>query len=191
MSRHKIVQAAIELFALKGYHQASMDEIAIRAGVAKGSLYYHFTGKSQLFQTIVSEGLRQITTRIDAELNSSASIHEQIQNIVGYYVDLFLEYSDLAHIVFHELSNGIEEEVLMEIRQLRNNHLTYMAGILAEGVKLGYIRDIDCRLAASGVFGMLDGCCDYFLRNNSQVTRQQVKSFISSTVLSGIVTKNV
>ncbi|MDF2714328.1 MAG: transcriptional regulator, TetR family protein, partial [Paenibacillus sp.] len=49
MSRNKVLQAAIGVFAEQGYHQASMDDIALKADVAKGTLYYHFSGKSELF----------------------------------------------------------------------------------------------------------------------------------------------
>lgn len=186
MSRDKIVRAAVELFAEKGYHQASMDDIALRANVAKGTLYYHFSGKSQLFKTIVSDGLRQITTRIESDLSSGLSFEQQLKRIVGHHIDLFLECHELAHIVFHELSNGIEEDVLTELKKLRDEYVAYVAGLLEEAGKLGVMRHIDCRLAAAGMLGLLDSSCDYFLRNKDHISREQVEIFVLTTLLLGI-----
>lgn len=190
MSRNKVLEAAVELFAEKGYHQASMDDIALRANVAKGTLYYHFTGKSQLFRTIVSEGLQRIRGRIEADLNARLTLEEQIKRVIGHNLDLFMESSGLAHIVFHELTNGIEEEVLAELKRLREEYVRFIAGILEEGQKLGIVRVMNCTLAAAGLLGLLDSCCDYFLSNNRQISREEIEKFIYTTITSGLFTRN-
>lgn len=189
MSRSKIMDAAVGVFAEKGYHQASMDEIALRAGVAKGTLYYHFTGKSELFKTIVSDGLQQLMTKIDKDLKGDPEIERQIRNIVGHHIDLFLESNGLAHIVMHELTNGLEEEVLAELNRLRESYVDYLAGVLEEGRKWGILRDVDCKLAATGLLGLLDSSCEYFLRNKERVKREQIETFVLTTVMKGIVVK--
>ncbi|TMV52752.1 TetR/AcrR family transcriptional regulator [Paenibacillus mesophilus] len=186
MSRNKVLEAAVELFAEKGYHQASMDDIALRANVAKGTLYYHFTGKSQLFRTIVSDGLQRIKVRIEADLNAGLALEEQIKRVIGHNLDLFTESSGLAHIVFHELTNGIEEEVLAELKRMREEYVRFIAGILEEGQKLGIVRLMNSTLAAAGLLGLLDSCCDYFLSNNRQISRDVIENFIYTTVTSGL-----
>ena len=69
-SREKILVAATTLFYEKGFHAAKMDEIAQKAGVAKGTLYYNFPSKSRLFAATVVEGMEDIQNRIAAELDS-------------------------------------------------------------------------------------------------------------------------
>jgi AcrR family transcriptional regulator len=153
-------------------------------------LYYHFTGKSQLFQTIVSDGLQRIKARIEADLNAGLKLEEQIKRVIRHNLDLFTECSGLAHIVFHELTNGIEEEVLAELKRLRDGYVRFIAGILEEGQKYGVVRSMNCTLAAAGILGLLDSCCDYFLSNNRQISRDEIEEFVYTTVTKGLFAGN-
>ena len=56
----KIILAAISEFARDGFEKASIDAIALRAKVAKGTVFYHFKSKNELFEEIVSEAHRKI-----------------------------------------------------------------------------------------------------------------------------------
>jgi AcrR family transcriptional regulator len=190
MSRNKVLQAAIGVFAEQGYHQASMDDIALKADVAKGTLYYHFSGKSELFKTVVSDGLRQLKARIDSDLNAGLMLEEQIKRVIGHNLDLFTDNSGLAHIVFHELTNGIDEEVLAELKKLRDEYVSYIAGIFEEGQKLGIVRAMNSRLAATSIIGLVDSSCDYFLSNQGGISREEIETFLYMTVTSGLFIGN-
>src|SRR5436305_15217196 len=58
-ARDELLDAALRVFARRGYRQASVDEIAAEAGYSKGALYWHFPGKHELFVALIDE-------RIDA-----------------------------------------------------------------------------------------------------------------------------
>lgn len=190
MSRTHIMKAAIKVFAEKGYHQASMDEIAIIAEVAKGTLYYHFSSKLELFKTAVGEGLQQMKVRIHSDLTANLTLNEQIRRIIRHHLNLFTENCGLAQIVFHELSNGIEGEVLAELKQLRDEYVGYVAGILSEGQKYGIVREMNCQLAATGIIGLVDRCSEYFMSHRSTVSRDDVENFIYMTITSGLFVEN-
>ncbi|KRF03405.1 TetR family transcriptional regulator [Paenibacillus sp. Soil766] len=186
MSKEKIIHAAIEVFSEKGYHRASMDEIALRANVAKGSLYYHFPGKAQLFKTLVKEGFQEIIDRIRTDLNANLSLDEQIKRIIRHNLELFLDSSNLAHIVFNELSNGIESEVLEELKQLKVDYIHFLSGVLEEGKREGVLRDVDCNLAAAGIIGMLESACKY-LDNKNEMSRELIERFFYTIITSGLL----
>lgn len=56
-TKEAIYNASVDVFSQSGYTGAAMDEIAVRAGVAKGTLYYHFKSKEELFLFVMQEGL--------------------------------------------------------------------------------------------------------------------------------------
>ena len=62
--RAQIMQAAKEAFAALGYHNASINEIIRRAGIARGTFYLYFTGKQQVFDSILKEAVQQLRSRI-------------------------------------------------------------------------------------------------------------------------------
>ncbi|MDD2890388.1 MAG: TetR/AcrR family transcriptional regulator [bacterium] len=73
VSKEKIILAAIEIFAQKGKHGASMEEIAEKAGVNKALLYYYFKGKDNLFQKTLTEVLHKIFYRIISNIEQTNS----------------------------------------------------------------------------------------------------------------------
>ncbi|MCY9695724.1 TetR/AcrR family transcriptional regulator [Paenibacillus alginolyticus] len=186
MSKEKIIQTAVEVFSENGYHRASMDEIALRANVAKGTLYYHFPGKAQLFKTLVKDGFQEIIDKVQADLKANLTLEEQIKRIIRHNLDLFLESSRLAHIVFNELSNGIDQEVLEELKKLRIDYIHFLASVLEEGKHEGVLRDVNCNLAAAGIVGMLDSACNYFLNNKHEGSRDQIEQFFYTIITSGL-----
>ncbi|OPH48822.1 TetR family transcriptional regulator [Paenibacillus ferrarius] len=186
MSKVKIIHAAVDVFSENGYHRASMDEIALRANVAKGTLYYHFPGKAQLFKTLVVQGFQEVIDKIRADLQADLTLEEQIRRIVRHNLDLFLESSGLAHIVFNELSNGIDQEVLEELKKLRIDYIHFLAEVLEEGKQEGVLRDVNCQLAAAGIVGMLDSAANYFMSNTHELSRDHMERFFYTIITSGL-----
>ncbi len=191
MSRAKILNAAMKIFSEHGYHRASMDEIALQANVAKGTLYYHFPSKAQLFKTLVSDGFQKMMERIESDLETDLPLEEQIRRIIGHNLNLYLECSDFAHIVFNELSNSIDEEVLAELRKLREDYIRFISGILEEGRKAGVVREVNCQLAAAAMIGMLDGSCNYLLSRHGEVPREQLETFLYTLITDGLLSTSL
>jgi len=70
-TRNKILSVANKLFSRFGFHKTSMDEIAKIARKAKGSLYYHFTSKEELFKEVVSKEIVNLKDQLSAIINNS------------------------------------------------------------------------------------------------------------------------
>jgi AcrR family transcriptional regulator len=70
-SRAELLRTAAEVFAERGFRDASMDEIAQRAGYSKGALYWHFASKDELFLELVDERVHRPTREMVALLESA------------------------------------------------------------------------------------------------------------------------
>lgn len=68
LSRAKVLDAAAELAASKGVSATTVDDIAAAAGVAKGSVYYSFASKEQVFETLIDESVARIAARLHGAL---------------------------------------------------------------------------------------------------------------------------
>jgi len=187
VSKEKIIQAAIEVFSENGYHRASMDEIAARAQVAKGTLYYNFPGKSQLFKTVVKQGFEDIMRRTEADLNSPLPIKEMIMRTIRHHLDLFLESRHFSHIVFNEISNGIEQDVLEELKELKRTHIGFLAKIIEDGkCEENLFHDVDANLAAVSMIGTLESVCNYYLNHQEAYTREDLEQFAFTVITQGL-----
>ncbi len=83
-TKEKIFNAAIDIISQKGFYKATMDEIADKAGVAKGTLYYHFNSKDDILIFLIDEGLsllkNQILEKISHMKNSIEKLREHSCN---------------------------------------------------------------------------------------------------------------
>jgi AcrR family transcriptional regulator len=65
----RIIDAAVQLFAERPYHEVRMEDIAARAQVAKGTLYLHYEDKEALFLGVINDGLNSLVDRIESSLS--------------------------------------------------------------------------------------------------------------------------
>ncbi|MFC5404621.1 TetR/AcrR family transcriptional regulator [Cohnella soli] len=189
VSRNKIIDASVKLFSELGYHRTSMDDIAKEANVAKGTLYYHFTGKGELFETIVTEGFQLLRNQIREVLDENQSPDNQIRSIVRKHCELFLQYSELVHILSNEITNGIETEVLTRIVALKNEYVAFLADILRQGHADGELNPLHYELAAASMLGMIESATMYVIRrrDSGEATAELLHETIDAFVLPALL----
>ncbi|HBL85338.1 MAG: hypothetical protein A2Y17_01950 [Clostridiales bacterium GWF2_38_85] len=182
MSREKIMAAAISVFSKVGYYRASMDDIARTAEVAKGTLYYHFPTKLELFKCLVTEGMKYITGKIRKEFDENLPVDIQLKNAIESNVSLYIEYKELATIFFNELSNGIDADALVEINTLKNEYICFIADILRNSCSEEKKKTINFEMAAAGFLGMLDTTCKFYLKGTDKVKLEEIQEFINEVI---------
>ena len=74
----RIIDAAIQLFAERPFHEVRMEDIAARAQVAKGTLYLHYKDKEDLFLGIMNDGLQSLVERIEESLSAEMPPEEKL-----------------------------------------------------------------------------------------------------------------
>lgn len=96
-----ILQAAEELFLERGYYETSIDEIAARVGIAKGTVYLHFPSKEDLAIALFEKGTRKFADAIDAILASDAAPRDKLRAILRQVYDgMLTKQSQLLMSVF-------------------------------------------------------------------------------------------
>ena len=86
----KLLQAAEEVFGEKGYHDASVVEVTMRAGVAQGTFYIYFEGKKDIFTQLIIHLHHDLRKTIQQEIASSRSrLEEETRGLVAYYRYLY------------------------------------------------------------------------------------------------------
>lgn len=187
MSREKIIEGGIQEFSKKGYFKASMDNIAKNSGVAKGTLYYHFKNKAELFETILTEGIEFMIEEIEKTLNDNISFKEQIKIIIEKNIDLYLEHQELSRLFLNEISNGIDKEIIINIKQLKDKYVSFIAYQLKDGYTYGLIKKNHFELTAYGILGYIDSICNLYLDHPDQYSKeelcQSVMLFITNLIM--------
>ena len=187
-SLRKILDAAGEEFSSKGYHHTSMDNIARSAGVAKGTLYYNFPTKAELFKAVVSDGIEFMMRAISAEIDQDKAALEQVESIIRFHVDMFIQYPHIVKIMFNELSGGLEEGVQKYVGELRERYEDFFIDLLELGIREGVVKNLDRQLLARTLLDLLYSTVNYAVDRGRQVDKNAIYEFLRVLLFEGVFT---
>lgn len=154
-TKKKLFDAAMELIGERGFTDASVDKIVERAGVAKGTVYYHFTGKAELVEALIEDRLSPLAERFQAA--AAANSHDPrgaIEALVRAELEFLSEHSSFSKLLLTEMWR--EDRVWRgTLVLLRSRLLTVIRDVIAAGIESGDFRnDVDPDFGASALFGM-------------------------------------
>lgn len=154
---HQIRQAALEVFARVGLHRATMDDVARRAGISKGTIYLYYRNKRELFSAVVTGKLQEILAGADGmgiprrEASAVARLRAAAVNLYRFFHTP--EYLGLFRIVVGEVS-GFPREAEFFYREVVLRSSRRFAAIIRDGIARGEFRPVDPLIAARGFIGM-------------------------------------
>ncbi|WP_413810066.1 TetR/AcrR family transcriptional regulator [Streptomyces sp. OE57] len=158
-TRQKLFEAAVTLIAEQGFSSTTVDEIAERAGVAKGTVYYNFASKTVLFEELLRHGIELLTaslqTAADENAERGGSHVDALDAMVRAGLDFISRYPSLTQLYVAELwrTNRAWQSTLMMVRQ---RAIAVIEAELRAGVATHELsEDIDIPLTASALFGMV------------------------------------
>jgi TetR/AcrR family fatty acid metabolism transcriptional regulator len=154
--RQRILRAAIEVFASKGYFAARMTDVAEAARVADGTLYLYFEGKEHLLMSIFDNVLGRFIERLDEEISGIEDPAERLGVMVRLHLETLGRDHSLAHVLQIETRHSRRFMSLFTRGKL-GEYLNRVRDIITEGQDLGVFRgDISPGLATNLVFGAVD-----------------------------------
>ncbi len=154
--RQRILRAAIDVFASKGYFTARMTDVAEAAEVADGTLYLYFEGKEHLLMSIFDSVLGRFIERLDEEIERIDSPTEKLSIMIRLHLETLGRDHALAHVLQIETRHSRRFMSLFTRGKL-GEYLNRVRDIIVEGQESGVFRgDISPGLATNLVFGAVD-----------------------------------
>jgi AcrR family transcriptional regulator len=152
--RRQLLDAAVRVFARKGYHASRVGDIAEEAGVAHGLLYHYFRSKDQVLEAVFHENWNALLARIASVEESDEPAADQIRHIAAIVLRTWLHLPDVVRVVIQEF--GRSPELAERIGEL-TQPIDAIQRVIARGVERGEFRkDIDPAFAATVVYGGID-----------------------------------
>jgi TetR/AcrR family fatty acid metabolism transcriptional regulator len=154
--RERILDAAVRVFARKGFYATRVSEVARAAGVADGTIYLYFKSKDELLVSLFEHRVERLLAFLATELPRATSASEKLQRIIELQLGLLEGERDLAEVVtviLRQSSKLMKEYAAPKF----SAYLDVIAGVVAEGQAHGELRkDVSPHLAARAIFGALD-----------------------------------
>lgn len=154
--REAILEAAVEVFAERGYHAARVSDIARAAGVADGTIYLYFKNKEDLLLSIFEDKMALLRQGALAALEGVDDPLERVRAFARFHFDAVQRYPALSEVLQVELR--LSNKFIKDYRpQALWDYLRVFESILKDGQACGAVRaDVDTFLAMWAFFGALD-----------------------------------
>lgn len=142
-TREKIIQVADKLFGRFGFYKTSMDEIAKKARKAKGSLYYHFSSKEELFKEVVDKEIQHLKNELSKIINDkSLNSKEKIKQYLLKRMEILSDASN-----YHETIKADLYEHFEFVDDLRANFDNWEKRIIKEAIEAGiHANELDVKI---------------------------------------------
>jgi len=185
-----ILQAAAELFQKFGLHKTTVDEIAAKASVGKGTIYHYYDSKEQIFQDVLELEVNELKKEIALELNKDQSAEIKLRK---YFITRMMLAGKLAQKFTTFKDEYLEYYSFIErIRQKYNEYeFKIVSDILKEGVEKNIFNITDVELVASTFVMAMKGLEYYWaiLSSNDIETLNKKVNMMIDMLFNGLLKK--
>ncbi len=165
-TKRKIFETSMKLFAEKGYDATSIEEITATVGVAKGTLYYHFSSKEEIFNFLIEEGVKLLKNSIAIKTAKLDNSLDKIRAIILIQIKILVKYESFMTIILSQIW-GTDPRSQM-CKGYVFDYIQMIEEIVKEGIKKGEIVEGDSNVIASGIFGFTCSSLIYKMRHHNE-----------------------
>ncbi len=153
-------QAALKVFSSKGYHKTTMAEIAMEAGFGKGTLYWYWSSKEELYFALVQESHDEFVRRVEEASNRDGNALEKLFWLAREVVDLHYRHREYTRLSWKMRAEELEafspeyvERLHRNSREIKNK----LQEIISQGIEERLIPQADPYYLACMLLGLMEG----------------------------------
>jgi len=186
--KNSILKAARKLFFERGFKSVTVDLIAAKAEVSKGSIYLYFDSKEEIYTQILISANIERHKLIESFSRMEGTAEEILLAFARDYVNFFLENNELFRILMtfmlHSENMSLTEDQNTQLIHTTNENIRTISEILQKGINSGeFIPVIDIRQAQNALWGMLNGIISLYIYTGAPDKRAER---IHATVKDGL-----
>jgi TetR/AcrR family transcriptional regulator, fatty acid metabolism regulator protein len=152
--RRQILEAAVKVFADKGFHASRVGDVAEEAGIAYGLVYHYFASKEDLLETIFRTTWTEMLARVREVEEAGVPAAEAVRQVTALLLRTWRRDPDLVRVLVREVTRN--QHVQQEIEEIAEAMLA-LERIVRRGQETGEFRpELDPRLAAAVFYGALE-----------------------------------
>ena len=162
----------MKLFAEKGYDATSIEEITATVGVAKGTLYYHFSSKEEIFEFLVEEGVKLLKNSISIKTDKMSNSIDKLRAITLIQIKVLFKYENFMTIILSQIWGNDERSKLCKKHVFE--YIQMIEEIVKEGIERGEILEGNSNVISSGIFGFISSSFIYKMRHGGDINVQEL-----------------
>ncbi len=188
--KNAILKAARKLFLEKGFKTVTVESIARKAELSKGSIYLYYNSKEEIYTQILLSDIDKFHNHIADLLQNPSNASEALVRLADIYVDFFLNERELFRILMtfmlHTTDMNLPQDLNKQIIKTTNRTIGIIEEIFNYGIERGeFPATINVRQNRNAIWGMLNGVISLYLFIGNETKRAEV---IHSTIRAGLNT---
>ncbi len=165
---HRILEAAVKIFAKQGFHQSTVAQIAKEAGVADGTIYLYFKNKDDILVQFFSYRTKQVFDQFQTEVHRATNSLDKLRNLIRRHLDEFQRDRDGA-IVYQVETHQYNRLAEAQIKEMSKMYRDIIADIVEQGQQEGTIRrDLYVGLVKRFIIGAVDEVINTWIHSEEQ-----------------------
>ncbi len=185
MQRSDILQAAAQAFREKGYHAASMQDIADAVNLQKASLYHHVEGKQDILLAILDHALDLLITDLEEVVTTDLPPDQKLRQAMHAYVGRLTQDADLAAVLLLEY-RSLEPKARAQHIKRRDHYESIWRQLIKEGVEANIFQPVDETVATFALLGVQNWMITWF-KLGGPLTAQQLADRFCNLFLHGLL----
>lgn len=183
--KQAILDVAQRLIAQHGYAGFSMRELSEQSGLAKGTIYYHFQDKRDIYLSTMQRDMERVEARLHAAVLQGDDIVEKLRLLIGCHLQLADERRSMILALLREIGNMSEE---MRALSMQNNArmMAPAISLIRQGIAQGIFRPVDPEMATMSLFGTIHTYITWHMILSDQPLDPNMPDKILSFILHGL-----
>src|SRR5437870_1382329 len=171
----EIIGAAARVFAERGFHGATTQDIADVLGIRQASLYYYFPSKEGALELVCLQGVAGYFEVAKAIASGPGAAADKLARLVKSHLAPLADRSDFVRVFLNERQH-LPSESRRRVGKLSRGLERVFEDVLKEGVRRGEFRpDLDTRLAVLGILGMANAAANWYRNEGVAIDRLSVE----------------
>ncbi|HNX38514.1 MAG TPA: TetR/AcrR family transcriptional regulator [Candidatus Cloacimonadota bacterium] len=184
-----ILRAAIEVFARRGYSNATVNEVAERAGIASGTVYLYFHNKVDLFIKSMREVIGNRLTEIKKIVRNEVTAIDKLNRFISQNIQLFTQSKDAVRFMVVEWRKSEDFINLNPGYNPFEEYLDYVEGLCREAVESRAIRKVNPRTLAFMIVGTMDFVLTQWVSDPDGFDLESMSAEMHGILRHGLVTQ--
>jgi AcrR family transcriptional regulator len=183
--RLNIVKAAVKLFSEKGYHDATVEEIARELKYTKGSIYYYISSKQDLLFQCHDMAMNLLLENIERIKTSGLPPDQMLKEVVRGHIETLMSEFNLITVTLGS-DYELEEKYAEIIIKKRDQYESFISDIIRDGIKKGIFREVPVKVVINLIMGAANWIGRWY-SEDGPMTLQEIGQFYADYLVAPLL----
>tara|TARA_Y100000385_G_C12849269_1_gene532310 strand:+ start:174 stop:773 length:600 start_codon:yes stop_codon:yes gene_type:complete len=183
----QIINSALAIALEKGFENSRMDDIVDHSKLSKGTIYYYYKSKKDLYLSLVDFWFIEYSTGILSTLDKKESASDQLIALFSYFIYQYKKSPSTFELMieFWRMSR-LDNDFNYKLQKIYTQFLDYIAEIILTGIDNEEFKDVDPKITALSILINIEGIKWFSIFENSNVEAHEYMETITKFILKGL-----